>query len=102
MNQDVRANEGHVMIRTDGTDDQPMIEWKFTKILDYGKADNGRWQYLVQWKPPYKPTWQPVSDLKGCDDAIWAFHNAHPELPELPIWVKKRPAPSTRRSLHNR
>jgi hypothetical protein len=101
-NQDVRANKGRVMIRTDGTDDQPVVEWKFTKILDYGKADNGRWQYLVQWEPPHEPTWQPVGDLRGCDDAIWAFHDTHPELPGPPTWVKKRTAPSTRRSVRNR
>ena len=46
-NQDIRANEGRVMVRTDGIDDRPEVKWKFTKLLDYGKASNGRWQYFV-------------------------------------------------------
>ena len=72
------------MIRTDEADDQPATEWKFNKLLNFGKADNNRWQYLMEWGPPYQPTWQPATDLKGCDDAIWAFHDAHLKLPRPP------------------
>jgi len=97
IQKDVPANEGRVVIRTDGADDRPVIEWKINKLLDFGKANNGRWQYLVEWGPPHQPTWQPATDLKGCGDAIWAFHNAHPELPRAPSWVKRRPKPGTRK-----
>ena len=88
-NREVRANRGREVVRTD--DEQEAIEWRFEAILDYGKADNGRWQYLVKWAGYDEPTWQPATDLKGCDDAIWRFHNEHPEAPGPPQWVR-RPA----------
>ena len=77
------------MIRTDNYDDRPVVEWKFEKILDYAKLDNGRWYYLVQWAAPHEPSWQLVKNLLGCDDAIWAFHDSHPEAPGPPSWAKK-------------
>ena len=85
---EVRANQGRVVTRTD--DHVEVQEWRFEKILDFGKADNGRWQYRVKWVAPHKPTWQPATDLKGCDDAIWEFHDAHPEKPGPPVWVSRR------------
>jgi hypothetical protein len=85
---DVRANRGRTVTRTDDGDD--VVEWRFEDILDYGKADNGRWQYLVKWEGYDTPTWQPATDLRGCDDAIWRFHDAHPDHPGPPAWVKKR------------
>lgn len=84
---DLHVNEGRVIIRTD--DHKDVVEWQFERILDYGKADNGRWQYLVQWRG-HPPSWQPAGDLRGCDDAIWQFHDAHPELPGPPAWVRRR------------
>lgn len=86
---EVRANQGRVMVRTD--DHHEAVEWPFNRILDYGKADNGRWQYLVDWIG-HDPTWQPVADLKGCDDALWEYHNANPSLPP-PHWLKKPEKP---------
>lgn len=41
------------------------------------KADNGRRQYLVKWTGYKEPTWQPASDLKGCDEIFRAFHDAN-------------------------
>lgn len=84
---EVRANEGREVTRTD--DGEDVVEWRFEKLLDFGKADNNRWQYLVKWHGYPEPTWQPATDLRGCDDAIWEFHNAHPELPGPPTWVKR-------------
>jgi Integrase zinc binding domain/Integrase core domain len=84
---DLRVNEGRVITRTD--EHEEVVEWEFDEILDYGQADNKRWQYYVGWKG-HAPTWQPVGDLRGCDDAIWKFHDAHPELPGPPSWVKRR------------
>jgi hypothetical protein len=84
---DVRANRGRVVTRTD--DGEEVQEWRFNSLLDYGKADNGRWQYLVEWDG-HEPTWQPATDLRGCDDAIWAYHDAHPEAPGPPAWVRRR------------
>jgi hypothetical protein len=93
--QDVRANRGRVVVRND--DDEETEEWEFESILDCGKADNGRWQYLVKWVG-YEPSWQPATDLRGCDDAIWDFHKAHPDKPGPPAWVsRKKKAVATRR-----
>ena len=88
---DVRANHGREIMRTDGG--QEVQEWRFKSLLDCGKADNGRWQYLVEWDG-HDPTWQPATDLRGCDDAIWAYHDAHPEAPGPPAWVRRRRAPA--------
>jgi transposase InsO family protein len=88
VQQDVRANRGRVITRTD--DGEEVQEWRFEEILDYGKADNGRWQYLVKWEGFDNPTWQPATDMRGCDDAIWEFHDAHPDKPGPPAWVPKR------------
>jgi len=88
VEQDVRANRGRVVTRTD--DGEEVQEWRFEAILDYGKADNGRWQYLVKWEGHEEPTWQPATDLRGCDDAIWEFHNSHPEAPGPPSWIRRR------------
>jgi hypothetical protein len=89
-NTDIQANQGRVMIRSDDNEDPPVVEWEFEKILDYAKLDNGRWHYLVQWAAPHEPSWQPAKNLQGCDDAIWAFHDSHPEAARPPSWVKKR------------
>ncbi|KAK4148414.1 hypothetical protein C8A00DRAFT_19749 [Chaetomidium leptoderma] len=84
---EVHANRGRVVTRTDdGVESQ---EWRFERILDCGKADNGRWQYLVKWDGYEEPTWQPATDLRGCDDAIWEFHDSHPEAPGPPSWVPR-------------
>lgn len=85
---DVRANDGRVVTRNDEEED--VVEWKFEHILDCGKADNGRWQYLVKWLGHDEPSWQPATDLRGCDDQIWEFHDAHPECPGPPQWVSRR------------
>jgi len=85
---DVRANRGRTVTRTDNGEDA--VEWRFESIMDYGKADNGRWQYLVKWEDHDTPTWQPATDLRGCDDAIWYFHDSHPDHPGPPAWVKRR------------
>lgn len=51
---DLQANDGRVVRRTD--DEEDVIEWNFASILDFGKADNGRWQYLVDWVG-HPPSW---------------------------------------------
>jgi hypothetical protein len=88
IQQDVRANRGRAITRDD--DGNETEEYRFEKILDCGKAENGRWQYLVKWEGYAEPTWQPATDLRGCDDAIWDFHEAHPDRPGPPSWVPKR------------
>jgi hypothetical protein len=84
---DLPANHGREVVRTD--DGVEAIEWRFKELLDYGKADNGRWQYLVEWEG-HAPTWQPATDLRGCDEAIWRFHDAHLDKPGPPAWVGRR------------
>jgi len=82
------------MVRTDGYKEEE--QYAFDAILDYGQAENGRWQYLVKWAGHHAPTWQPVSDLKGCDDDLWAFHEANPDKGKPPAWLKRRkPSPAT-------
>lgn len=90
IEDNVRANHGRIVTRND--DEKDVVEWKFEKILGYGKADNGRWQYQVKWTGHEEATWQPATDLRGCDDDIWDFHDAHPELPGPPAWVARRKA----------
>lgn len=81
------------MVRTDGfTEEQ---QYEFEEILDYGQAENGRWNYLVQWAGHADPTWQPASDLKGCDDDLWKFHEANPHKGKPPAWLKKKKKPAT-------
>jgi transposase InsO family protein len=84
---DVRANRGREVTRTDAFEEA--VEWRFDRILDCGKADNGRWQYLVKWEGYEGPTWQPASDLKGCDDALEEFHRDHPDRPRPPAGVRR-------------
>lgn len=83
----VNANRGRVMVRTDGFQEEQQYE--FDNVLDYGKAENGRSQYLVKWTGYEEPSWQPVSDLKGCPDVLWAFHEAHPDKGKPPPWLKR-------------
>lgn len=91
--QNVKANQGRQMVRTDGfTEEQ---QYEFEEILDYGQAENGRWNYLVQWVGHADPTWQPASDLKGCDDDLWKFHEANPHKGKPPAWLKKKKKPAT-------
>ncbi|KAI0992244.1 hypothetical protein K3495_g15942, partial [Podosphaera aphanis] len=85
--EDVHANKGRIIQRTDNHEE--VIEYRFDEIMDYGKADNGHWQYLIKWTD-HAPSWQPATDLRGCDDAIWHFHDAHPDNPNPPNWVKRR------------
>jgi uncharacterized protein (DUF427 family) len=87
LDEDLHANNGKVIERTDKH--QNVVEWKFDEILDFGKAEDGRWQYLVQWRG-HPASWQLATDLKGCDDAIWKFHDAHPEVGGPPQWVRRR------------
>ncbi|KAM7213084.1 hypothetical protein V8F06_011507 [Rhypophila decipiens] len=82
--EDVVANSGREVTRTDGG--KETVEWKFEKILDHGKADNGRWMYLVKWVG-HEPTWQPARDLEGCDDDIWEYHDEFGGQP--PSWVSR-------------
>lgn len=87
--QEVRANEGREITRTDEVDDRPQALWEVEALLDYGKAPNGRYNYLVKWKGPHAPSWQPASDLDlpQVHDLVRDFHTAHPELPEPRKWL---------------
>jgi len=87
QDEDLYVNEGRVVVRTD--DHHDTVEWKFDKVLDYRQGENGRWVYLVQWANGQED-WQPAGNLKGCDDILWAFHDAHPELPPPRPWLQRR------------
>jgi hypothetical protein len=87
-NDDVRANRSWEVVRTD--EGVEMEEWHFENVMDFGKANNGRWKYLGKWEGYDELTWQPVGDLRGCDDAIQEFHDANPNKPGPPTWVVRR------------
>lgn len=78
------------MTRTD--DHEKEERWLFKSILDYRKQQNGRWEYLVEWEDD-DPSWQPVANLKRCDEALWEYHDAHPRK-KPPSWLR-RTKPST-------
>ncbi len=84
----VQANCGRVVTQTD--EGEETQEQKFESILDYSKADNRRWQYLVKQEGFDNPTQQPATDLRGCDDDIQDFYDANPDKPRPPSQVKRR------------
>jgi hypothetical protein len=67
-----------------------MEEWRFEKVMDFGKANNGQWHYLVKWERYDEPTWQPAGDLRGYDDAIGEFHDTNSGKPRPLAWVMRR------------
>jgi hypothetical protein len=84
-----RNLRGRILSRNDETDE---IEerWEFDNLLDSRRRGPRTLEYLVQWKY-HAATWQPAIDLKGCDDALYAFHRAHPAKPGPPSWLSKAP-----------
>lgn len=94
-----RNIRGRVLERDDDTD-EVVEKWEFDRLLDCHNEDG--YHYLIKWKH-HKPTWQPASDLKGQEQAILAFHDANPDKPKPPSWVKRpralqQPAMGPRRS----
>jgi hypothetical protein len=43
---DIGANHGKLVTQTD--DGEDVVEWRFERMIEFGKADNGQWQYLVK------------------------------------------------------
>jgi hypothetical protein len=84
---DIGAHHGKLVTHTD--DGEDIVKSGFECILDFGKADNGWWQYLVKWIGYDRPTWQPATDLHKYKDDIWKFHYDYAELPRLPSWVSR-------------
>jgi hypothetical protein len=68
--------------------EEPTVKWEFEAILDCWKHPKNGLQYLVKWKY-HRPSWQPAADLKGNNDIIIEFHNAHPNKPGPPSWTRK-------------
>jgi hypothetical protein len=85
-NAESRHLRGRVLEREDGTD-EVVEKWEFEELLDCHNEDG--LNYLVKWKY-HEATWQPASDLKGQDQALWDFHDANPEKPAPPSWLKRR------------
>lgn len=86
--EDLRANDGRVIVRDDEHDDSA-VEWEFQDILGYGQFEgSNRWFYDVLWKDG-STSWEPAANLKGCDDILWRFHNAHPEAGPPRPWLRK-------------
>ncbi len=85
--ENVRANCSCAIVRTNSFKEEERYE--FEEVQGYRKANNSRWQYLVKWKGYKEPTQQPISDLKGCDEALQQYYNAYPEQ-KLPAWLKRR------------
>jgi hypothetical protein len=94
-----RNIRGRILERDDGTG-EVVEKWEFDGLLDCHNQDG--YHYLIKWKH-HRPTWQPASDLKGQEQAILAFHDANPDKPKPPPWVKRpralqQPAMGPRRS----
>jgi hypothetical protein len=89
---EVRANEGRKITRTDDVDDRPQALWEVEDILDYGQNVARRWVYLVKYKGHHPPSWQPAKDLDVPQmvDALWEFHDSHPELPRPRPWLRRK------------
>ena len=70
-------------------DDDGNIEdkWVFEKILGVHDEDRKGLTYLIKWKYNDIPSWQPESDLKGCEKALKDFHNLNPHKPSPPKWA---------------
>ena len=97
-----RHLRGRVLEREDG-EDELVEKWEFEDLLDCHNEDG--LHYLVKWRY-HDATWQPAKDLKGQDQALWKFHDANPEKPGPPRWLKRRalspPAVQPRRSTRQR
>ena len=91
-----RHLQGRVLERDDDTE-EIVEKWYFEKILD--SHNESGLQYLVKWQH-HAATWQPAKDLKGQEEAIWAFHRANPGKPGPPAWAGHDP--TLQRSLQNR
>lgn len=70
-------------------DDDGNIEdkWVFEKILDVHDEDKKGLTYLIKWKYNEIPSWQPESDLEGCEKALKNFHNLNPHKPSPSGWA---------------
>ncbi|KAI0991933.1 hypothetical protein K3495_g16254, partial [Podosphaera aphanis] len=84
--EDIRANHGRVVVRSDNQKDE--VEWRFENIIGYEQMQNRRWYYRIKWTDG-STTWEPASNLKGCDDALWKFHDANPETGPPRPWLKR-------------
>ncbi|KAK3312607.1 hypothetical protein B0H66DRAFT_537690 [Apodospora peruviana] len=97
--QDVIANHGRITTHSDDGKEAVRVEWEFDNILDYGKADNGRWIYKIKRKEPHAPSWQPAGEMKEVEpDILRKFHKRHGTEPPygLPKKVKAKTQGATR------
>lgn len=83
-----RATRGRILEREDGIE-EPVEKYEFVDLLDNYIHPKLGAQYLIKWKYQ-KPSWQPAADLKGQDEAILRYHQAHKDKPGPPAWVKRR------------
>lgn len=81
-----RKLQGRILEREDG-EEEPVEKWKFDDLLD-SRRDGRNLEYLIKWSH-HGPTWQPASDLKGQDQAIFEFHDENPDKPGPPSWAKR-------------
>ena len=81
-----RGVAGRVAERND--DGNIADKWEFEKILDVHDEDIDGLTYLVKWKYNDVPSWQPESDLRGCEKALTEFHKRNSEKPGPPSWMK--------------
>jgi len=87
-----RHLRGRVLERNDDTEEVEE-RWEFEAILDC--HNQGQLTYLVKWKY-HAPTWQPHTDLKGCDEVVRQYHADNPHKPGPPPWLKRQSPRHTR------
>ena len=89
-----RNIQGRVLERDDETE-EVTERWEFEEIQDVHDEDRkAGLTYLVKWRH-HRPSWQPQQDLKGQEEVLYRFHQAHPNKPRPPAfvtaWAKKHP-----------
>src|SRR5690606_34362405 len=59
-------------------------EYEVEKILDSMLDDDGKIKYLVKWKnfPHDDNTWEPLRNLKNCQQLVAQFHRRNPDRPK--------------------
>jgi hypothetical protein len=70
----------------DSEEDAEGEMWYFEKILN-SRMVRSTLQYRMKWPHHHNPTWEPVENLKVCEE-FQEFHDANPKKPGSPAWFQ--------------